>query len=65
MRIKLMMPYLIIDVLLGIENFIFLTELEKGLSAYLEQFRFEDCDPSLSGVFKSEIFRAVDHQLRV
>jgi hypothetical protein len=36
MRIKLMMPYLIIDVLLRIENLIFLTELEKGLSAYLE-----------------------------
>lgn len=38
MRIKLVMPDLIINVLLRVRNLFDFTELEKGLCAYLEQF---------------------------
>jgi len=58
-------PNLRVNVMFWIFDRVLLTELEKSLSAELEQFLFEIRFSDLSRIVYSEIVRAVDHQLRV
>jgi hypothetical protein len=65
MWVEVMMPNQIIDVLFWVLDWVLTAELEKGLDADLEQFGLQDSDPLLCRIVKSEILRAVNHQLRV